>query len=140
MPALRVCLDVPDLTLALAFYEAALGLRLRRRLGDDWAELAGAGCPIDLLRAPAGTAACPGDRATRTYERHWTPLHLDVQVPDVDAAVRRAVAAGAVLERGPLDRPWGRLAVLADPFGHGFCLLEFRGAGYDALVPPIDPA
>ncbi len=27
-----------------------------------------------------------------------------------------------------------RLAILADPFGNGFCLLEFRGRGYDELI------
>ena len=30
--------------------------------------------------------------------------------------------------------PGGLLALLRDPFGHGFCLLEFRGAGYDAIA------
>jgi len=24
--------------------------------------------------------------------------------------------------------------VLADPFGHGFCLIQFSAEGYDALV------
>jgi hypothetical protein len=24
--------------------------------------------------------------------------------------------------------------VLSDPFGHGFCLIQFSDAGYDALV------
>jgi hypothetical protein len=28
----------------------------------------------------------------------------------------------------------GRLAVLADPFGDGFCLLEFQGRGCDELL------
>ena len=26
--------------------------------------------------------------------------------------------------------------MLADPFGHGFCLVEFNARGYDALLPP----
>jgi len=26
------------------------------------------------------------------------------------------------------------MANLADPFGHGFCLLEFRGKGYDEVL------
>ena len=38
------------------------------------------------------------------------------------------------LEQQVRERPWGRLAVLADPFGHGFCLLEFRGRGYDEML------
>jgi len=44
------------------------------------------------------------------------------------------VAAGAVIELPVSERRWGRLAVLADPFGHGFCLIQLVGLGYDALV------
>jgi predicted enzyme related to lactoylglutathione lyase len=70
----------------------------------------------------------------RDYRRHWTPVHLDLVVPDVDSAAERAVAAGAVLE-GPIQRhPWGRLASLSDPFGHGFCLLQWIGHGYDEIA------
>jgi len=29
---------------------------------------------------------------------------------------------------------WGRMAVLADPFGHGFRLLQFQGRGYDEIA------
>jgi predicted enzyme related to lactoylglutathione lyase len=59
-------------------------------------------------------------------------VHLDFLVDDVDAAVVRAVAAGAKLERPAETHAWGRIAILADPFGHGFCLLAPSGRGYDA--------
>jgi predicted enzyme related to lactoylglutathione lyase len=55
-------------------------------------------------------------------------------VPDVDAAVERAVEAGAKVDEPATDRVWGRIAILADPFGHGFCLLQFSGRGYDAIA------
>jgi catechol 2,3-dioxygenase-like lactoylglutathione lyase family enzyme len=133
MPTLRICIDVDDLDDAVAFYTRALGLTVGRRSGE-WAELLGAQAPVDLLAKPPGTLALPrGTRALRDYERHWTPVHLDVVVDDVEAAVSRAVGAGAKLERGPDPRTWGRHAILADPFGHGFCLLEFRGRGYDEV-------
>ncbi len=136
MPALRVCIDVDDLDDAVAFYTRALGLTPGRR-DLTWAELLGAPCPLDLLAKPPGTAALPrGTRALRDYERHWTPVHLDVVVEDVEAAVARAVAAGATLERAPETQAWGRIAILADPFGHGFCLIEFRGRGYDEVAAP----
>ncbi len=32
------------------------------------------------------------------------------------------------------DAPYGRIAMLADPFGHGFCLVQFNRQGYDALL------
>ena len=137
MPGLRVCIDVDDLDRALTFYTRALGLRPGRRLGDEWVELVGAPCPIDLLAKPPGTAALPsGTRALRDYERHWTPVHLDVVVDDLDAALRAATEAGATLERAPEAKAWGRIALLADPFGHGFCLLELRGRGYDEVLAP----
>jgi predicted enzyme related to lactoylglutathione lyase len=135
MPGLRVCIDVDDLDRALAFYVRALGLSAGRRLGDEWAELVGAPCALDLLAKPPGTAALPsGTRALRDYERHWTPVHLDFVVEDLDAAVRRATDAGAKLERAPERKAWGRIAILSDPFGHGFCLLEFQGRGYDEVA------
>jgi predicted enzyme related to lactoylglutathione lyase len=135
MPGLRVCIDVDDLDNGIAFYTRALGLTAGRRLGDEWVELLGASYAIDLLAKPPGTLASPiGSRALRAYERHWTPVHLDVVVEDLDAALRRAVSAGAEVERDIEAKPWGRIAILADPFGHGFCLLEFSGRGYDEVV------
>jgi catechol 2,3-dioxygenase-like lactoylglutathione lyase family enzyme len=132
MPGLRVCIDVEDLDEGLAFYTQALGLVPGRRHGAAWIELLGAPCPIDLLAKPPGTAAFPtGTRALRAYERHWTPVHLDFVVEDLEVALRRVVGAGAKVERDIEVKPWGRIAVLADPFGHGLCLLEFKGRGYE---------
>jgi predicted enzyme related to lactoylglutathione lyase len=134
MAELRVCIDVPDLDRAIAFYTEALGLTLGRRNGPHWAELLGAGCPIDLLPVEAGTRASPAAEAVRDFGRHWTPVHLDLAVPDLEAAVRRAEASGARLERDIVSRKWGRMANMGDPFGHGFCLLQFEGRGYDELL------
>ena len=129
----RVCIDVADLDRALAFYTAGFGLRVGRRFGDDAAELLGGPAPIDLLRKAAGSRATP-DGNPRGYGRHWTPVHLDLVVKDAAATVAKLVELGATLESGPEDKPWGRIALLADPFGHGLCVLEFRGAGYDEIA------
>ncbi|OUL11370.1 glyoxalase [bacterium AM6] len=128
-----VNLDVPDITAAEAFYTQAFGLRSGRRLGHGALELLGAPTPLYLLQNDAGSAATE-DGDVRDYERHWTPVHLDWVVTDIDAALARAVAAGAALERPIRERRWGTIAVLSDPFGHGFCLIQFSDAGYDALV------
>ncbi|MGA0570836.1 VOC family protein [Variovorax sp. VNK109] len=134
---IRICIDVDSLERGIAFYTQALGLRLARRLGNDWAELLGASSPIDLLANASGTAPLGESHAQRrSYARHWTPVHLDFTVTDIDAAVARAVAAGAVLEHAVEDRKWGRIAGFADPFGHGFDLLEFKGRGYDEILNP----
>ncbi len=136
MPSMRVCVDVDDLEKGIAFYTRAFGFEVGRRLGDDVVELLGAPSPIDLLQKHAGTSASPVSDAQRDYARHWTPLHLDFEVTRLDEAVRRALAAGATLEREIQVQAWGRMANMADPFGHGFCLLEFSGRGYDEIVPP----
>lgn len=125
-------IDVPDVETATTFYTAAFGLTVGRRFGSDFVELLGWPAPVYLLTKQAGTLGAGGDR--RRYDRHWTPLHLDVVVDDVDAAVARAVSAGATLEAAARDTPYGRIAMLADLFGHGFCLLAFSAKGYDALL------
>jgi uncharacterized glyoxalase superfamily protein PhnB len=49
-------------------------------------------------------------------------LHLEVE--DVDASTERARRAGAVVEREPVDQPYGRGSVIVDPFGHRWMLLR----------------
>jgi predicted enzyme related to lactoylglutathione lyase len=132
---LLVNIDVDDLDRAVAFYAEAFGLQPARRFGEFGVEMLGASCPVYLLAKPAGstpTATTPQQH--RDYRRHWTPVHLDFIVPDVAAAVCRAEAAGARLEEEIRTHEWGRIAVMADPFGHGFCLIEFIGRGYDAIT------
>ena len=75
----------------------------------------------------------------RSYERHWTPVHLDVVVEDIDRALETALAAGAKVETPVRTAVWGKIAVLCDPFGNGFCLIEFLGRGYDEIESPIKP-
>ncbi|MFY2947530.1 GNAT family N-acetyltransferase [Achromobacter ruhlandii] len=129
-----VNIDVPDLEAAIDFYGRAFGLTLHRRLGPGAAEMLGASAPIYLLQKAAGTPAAGAVRQPRDYARHWTPVHLDVVVDDVDDAVARAVAAGARLEDPAASHDWGRIAHLSDPFGHGICIMQFLGRGYDALA------
>jgi len=124
-------IDVPDLAAAIDFYTSAFDLRLSRRLFDgEVAELLGAPAPIYLLVKAEGSMPAPGVGQPRDFWRHWTPLHLDVVVADLDAALARALAAGARSEGPVLEQGYGRLARLSDPFGHGFCLIQWRGEGY----------
>jgi len=132
--SLLVNIDVPDLAAAERFYCAALGLVAARRIGPAAVELLGGSAPIYLLETAPDSPAVRGTMLRRSFERHWTPLHLDVVTDDIDAAVARAVAAGATLEAPISTSAWGRLAPLSDPFGNGFCFVQFLGRGYDALV------
>jgi predicted enzyme related to lactoylglutathione lyase len=129
---LLVNIDVPDLARAIAFYGDAFGLTVTRRLGAEIVELSGLPVRLYLLQKPQGSLGAGNDR--RRYDRHWTPVHLDVVVDDVEAALARAVAAGARAETEIRTYDWGRIAVLSDPFGHGFCLVQFLGRGYDEIA------
>ena len=63
-------------------------------------------------------------------------MHLDFVVADVAAAVGRATDAGATIEGEIETHGWGRIARMADPFGHGICFIEFLGRGYDEIADP----
>jgi predicted enzyme related to lactoylglutathione lyase len=132
---LIVNIDVQDLESAIQFYEQALGLRLQRRLFDDTvAELSGAAAPVFLLEKAAGSLPSRSVPEVRSYRRHWTPVHLDFVVAALEPAVERAVQAGARAE-GPIQSfQWGRQALMSDPFGNGFCLVQWLGSGYDAVA------
>jgi predicted enzyme related to lactoylglutathione lyase len=136
---LLVNIDVPDLEKATAFYVDGLGLAVGRRLGPAVVELLGASSPIYLLTAPDGSKATASGPALRDYHRHWTPVHADFVVDDVEAALARAVAAGARAETPFRTEKWGRIVTLADPFGNGFCLIQFLGRGYDEIATPDAP-
>ena len=125
-----VNIDVPDLTAAIAFYEAAVGLVLRRRLDGDVAELAGGSSLVYLLQKAPGSVASRAAGTARDYARHWTPVHVDFVVADVEAAAARAVQAGAVRESACVEWRGSRCITLSDPFGNGFCFIEFDGTGY----------
>ena len=111
-------LAVADARAALAFYVEAFGAVPRGQvyemedgrighaellIGETVLMLADEYPEIDLL----GPLARGGST---------TSLHLTV--PDVDAVVARAVAAGATLEREVADAPYGRTGVVLDPAGH----------------------
>ena len=127
-------IDFADLAAASAFYCEALDLTMGRRFGDAAVELLGASAAIYLLAKPAGSQPTPSSEQRRDYARHWTPVHLDFVVPDIEAAVDRARRAGATVEGEITSHKWGHIALMADPFGNGFCLVEFVGRGYGELA------
>ena len=128
-PSMRGNLDVPELEPAIGFCSAAVGTKLVRLLDDDVAELAFGAAVLFLLRKPARSSATVTDD-TRRFERHWTPVHVDFVVDDIDAAVARALAAGATRESERIDWRGSKCVTFSDPFGHGFCLIELTGNGY----------
>lgn len=127
-------IEVTDAERGIAFYCGGLGLRLKRRLSPRWIELDGANLPVFLLAGRSSPADLgQGRTAPRDYRRHWTPVHLDFVVPDLDTMVSRLCGLGGSLDCDIKQRDYGRIANMGDPFGNGFDLIEFSGAGYDGV-------
>jgi predicted enzyme related to lactoylglutathione lyase len=133
MPEVHVYIEIDDLERGIEFYVNGLGLTVKRRLTERWVELAGAQMPIHLLARPEPEFESGGHVLHKDFSRHWTPIHLDFVVEDLEAAVERAVRSGATLERR-VDHPglW-QLAALADPFGNGFDLITDPEPAYARL-------
>ena len=124
---LEITIDVDDLDRAVEFYCGGLGLTLVER-NPDWARVEMNEQTFWLCAFAAG----PDGAITRDFGRHWTPIHLDFIVDDVDKAVERALATGGCLD-GEIRRnepePIGcrsDVANLSDPAGNGVDLLQRR--------------
>ena len=126
-------IEVNDLDRGVAFYCSGLGLSLKRRLSPGWIELEGANLSIYLLGNRPPVVDLGSTKVARSYQRHWTPVHLDFIVPDLEEAVARLTTLGGSLDRDIKTREYGHIANMADPFGNGFDLIEFSGSGYDAV-------
>jgi predicted enzyme related to lactoylglutathione lyase len=133
MVEIHAYIEVTEAERGIAFYCEGLGLTLKRRYSPTWMELSGANCPVFLLANRPPVADLGSTTAKRSYERHWTPVHLDFIVDDIDATVARLVALGATLDREVQSKEYGRIAYMADPFGNGFDLIQFAGDGYEAV-------
>jgi lactoylglutathione lyase len=116
---LEICIDVDDVGRAVRFYGEGLGMAVVEH-HSDWAHVKCGAQTIWIMKTPAG----PQGAIERTYDRHWTPVHLDFRVDDIDRAVERALAAGGRLDR-PIQRnpERGDLACLSDPAGNGVDLV-----------------
>ena len=102
---------------AIEFYQRALGAKevFRFQIGDDipHAELRVGDSSINI----AGEWPDGGRFSAETLGH--SPIWMSVQVPDVDAFTKHAVAEGMKLVREPKDQFYGhRDATLEDPFGY----------------------
>jgi predicted enzyme related to lactoylglutathione lyase len=117
---LEVCIDVDDVDRAVAFYGRGLGLEVTEHQ-PDWAQLKLDEQTFWIMRAAPGSQG----PISRDYRRHWTPIHLDFLVDDIDEAVQRALAAGGRLDREiTRDPDRADLANLSDPAGNGIDLVQ----------------
>ncbi|MFD0026203.1 VOC family protein [Streptomyces sp. NPDC058382] len=109
-----VVLDCPDPGALARFYAGVLGGRIEDD-GDGWVNLVGGtGTPLAFQAAP-GFVPPQWPRPDGSQQ-----FHLDLTVPDLDAAEREVLALGATaLEAEDRERSF---RVYADPAGHPFCL------------------
>jgi uncharacterized glyoxalase superfamily protein PhnB len=78
---------------------------------------------VCMHQKPAGTRPSPNATEVRRYERHWTPVHLDLHVHDFDRVVEKVRAQGGLVEMEFRDRGPRPAAFCSDPFGNGFCVI-----------------
>ena len=100
---------------AVAFYAAAFGARLLHQVGDGDDIVA----QLAVGEAAFWVAAADPD-AGRFSPRAigGATSRMLLVTDDPDAAVRRAVAAGATAKSPPRDEHGWRLGRIVDPFGH----------------------
>jgi predicted enzyme related to lactoylglutathione lyase len=117
---LEICIDVDDVDRAVEFYGRGLGLEIPQH-EKDWAKAVLGDQVFWIMKIAAG----PSGSISRDYKRHWTPIHLDFHVDDLDEVVKRARAAGGKLDREIQRNPdGGGIANLSDPSGNGIDLVQ----------------
>ena len=119
MPQILAQLSVRRGRAAIAFYEAAFGARETDRLIEPGgtrighAELDFDGTTV-MLADEFPEFGVKGPEAIG-----GTPVTVQLQVDNADAAIDRALKAGATLERPVQDQFYGeRMGTIRDPFGH----------------------
>lgn len=118
-----VSIDVPSIDAGTKFFNEAFGFVETARPHPGYAVMSCGEATIGLLAKPAGSKPAAGSDDLRHYERHWTPVHVDFRVEDFDAALDRALGAGAKAEQVHRVAGFPPVAFCSDPFGHGFCIV-----------------
>lgn len=88
-------IDVPDLASGLRFYGRVFGFTETARPFPTMAIVDAGNTTLCMHEKPAGKKPTPAAAPARSYDRHWTPVHLDMHVAKL----------------GPLQ------------VGHGFCVI-----------------
>jgi catechol 2,3-dioxygenase-like lactoylglutathione lyase family enzyme len=107
---------VSDLDRAVAFYEAALGLRLLRRDADNWAEFDAGGRRFALHSVAEGQPLAPGG-ATAVFS-----------VDDLDRAKADLTARGVEFGHEGDVGGYARFASFTDPDGNAVQLIEYSSS------------
>ena len=123
-------LAVRDARAAVAFYREAFGAEEKLRIEEPDGRIGHISLkigPADLYLADEHPEF---ENVVGPETLAGTSVTLDLEVDDVDAAVDRAVAAGATLVRAP-DHPTSGVQAgkVRDPFGHIWLITRVLGDG-----------
>jgi predicted enzyme related to lactoylglutathione lyase len=127
-PSVHVSIDVPELEAGLRFYGAVFGFVETARPFPTMAILDANNLTVCMHEKAAGSRPAPSGPDTRRYERHWTPVHLDLHVQDFDAVLDAVRAHGGAIENEFRSHGPKPAAFCSDPFGNGFCVIGERRA------------
>ncbi len=118
--SLTPTLIVNDAAAAIEFYTRAFGaVELYRMPAPDGQKLWHAEIQIGDSRVMLGDEFPEMGDVRSPASLGGSPVGLHLYVEDADAAVQRAVEAGATVTMPLMDTFWGdRYAKLTDPFGH----------------------
>lgn len=107
-----ISMYVDDIEKGLAFYRDSLGLKLLWRTEGS--------CGLGMEKGIAEIVlVC-----------QQNPM-VDLKVADVEEALKTYTAAGGVVEYGPFDIDIGKCAVVCDPWGNRYCILDMTKGTYD---------
>ncbi|MFQ5719970.1 MAG: VOC family protein [Acidobacteriota bacterium] len=117
---------IKDAAAAIEFYRKAFGAEVALRLSGPEESVVHAEIQIGDSIIMLGEEG-PGHHVQSPAAVKSTTATLHIYVEDVDAAHRRAVAAGATEIMPPVDMFWGdRFSSLTDPFGHSWSLATHK--------------
>jgi predicted enzyme related to lactoylglutathione lyase len=124
--SVHVSIDVPNLQRGLGFYGSVFGFVETARPFPTMAILDANNVTVCMHEKSEGTKSSPRGAEVRRYERHWTPVHLDLHVPDLDAVLTKVRAEGGTIENEFRTQGPKPVAFCSDPFGNGFCVIGER--------------
>jgi predicted enzyme related to lactoylglutathione lyase len=122
-PSVNLSIDVPELDAGLRFYAAVFGFVEKARPFPTMAIVDANNVTICMHEKGAGSQPSPTASGVRHYERHWTPVHLDMHVDDFDAVLDAVRAHGGTIENEFRSHGPKLAAFCSDPFGNGFCVI-----------------
>ncbi|MDH5729635.1 MAG: VOC family protein [Gammaproteobacteria bacterium] len=124
MSVVSICIDVADVKQATQFYTQVLECTIKQEKSDS-TELQVENSTVYLIQKEENSNPLVKGTASRIYQRHWTPVHLDFHVDNIEQAITLVTEFGGEVEEQQ-SGDWGSAAFCADPFGNGFCLIKIN--------------